>query len=101
MPLPISATLPVAAPDAIRPAGAPASPAGGSDFRSLFEGAVNRVEQSQKLASASADRFLSGEGEEVHETALAAERAELTFNLFLQTRNKVVSAYQEIMRMQM
>jgi len=29
------------------------------------------------------------------------QRAELSLDLFLQTRNKVVSAYQEIMRMQM
>ena len=32
---------------------------------------------------------------------MAAQKAELTFEMFLQARNKVVSAYQEIMRMQM
>jgi flagellar hook-basal body complex protein FliE len=32
---------------------------------------------------------------------LAATQAELSFNLFLQARNKAVAAYQEIMRMQM
>jgi flagellar hook-basal body complex protein FliE len=32
---------------------------------------------------------------------MAAQRAELSFDLFLQVRNKVVSAYQEIMKMQM
>jgi flagellar hook-basal body complex protein FliE len=32
---------------------------------------------------------------------MATQRAELAFELFLQARNKVVSAYQEIMRMQM
>ena len=98
MPVPISSTLPLRPTDSISTS-LPAS--GGGDFRSVFEGAINRVEQGQKGAAASVDRFLSGEGEEVHETALAAERAELNFNLFLQTRNKVVSAYQEIMRMQM
>ena len=97
MPAPISATLPVLAPAAIRTN----SPAVGGDFRSIFASAVSGVEHAQQNAAASANRFLSGEGEEVHETALAAERAELTFNLFLQARNKVVSAYQEIMRMQM
>ena len=52
-------------------------------------------------ASASVERFLSGEGEELHTPILATQRAELAFDLFLQTRNKVVSAYQEIMRMQL
>ena len=49
----------------------------------------------------SVERFLSGEGEELHTTILATQQAELSFDLFLQARNKVVSAYQEIMRMQM
>ena len=52
-------------------------------------------------ASASVEQFLSGEGGELHTTILATQRAELSFDLFLQMRNKVVSAYQEIMRMQM
>ena len=47
------------------------------------------------------ERFLSGEGEELHTAVLATNRAELAFDMFLQTRNKVVSAYQEIMQMQM
>jgi flagellar hook-basal body complex protein FliE len=36
----------------------------------------------------------------LHTTVLATQRAELSFDLFLQVRNKVVAAYQEIMRMQ-
>jgi flagellar hook-basal body complex protein FliE len=43
---------------------------------------------------------LSGGDEELHSVALAAQRADLQFNLFLQVRNKAVSAYQEVMRMQ-
>ena len=46
------------------------------------------------------DRFLNGEGEEIHKVALASQQADLSFQLFLQMRNKVVSAYQEVMRMQ-
>ena len=44
--------------------------------------------------------FLTGGNEELHSVALAAQRASLEFELFLQVRNKVTSAYQEIMRMQ-
>ena len=47
------------------------------------------------------ERFLAGDSEELHTTILATQRAELAFEMFLQTRNKVVGAYQEIMRMQM
>jgi flagellar hook-basal body complex protein FliE len=59
------------------------------------------VEGFQNNAAQSVERYISGEGEEVHEAALATQRAELALDLFVQARNKVVSAYQEIMRMQM
>ena len=41
----------------------------------------------------------SGETEELHQVILAGQRAEIAFETFLQVRNKVVQAYQEIMRM--
>ena len=99
MPGPI---LPISAPfavDAIRPAGG-GSGAGGA-FQDVFSSAVQTVEAFGQDASASVERFLSGDGEELHTAILATERAELAFDLFLQTRNKVVSAYQEIMQMQL
>ena len=46
-------------------------------------------------------KFLTGENEELHTTILATQKAELAFELGLQVRNKVVDAYQEIMKMQM
>jgi len=77
------------------------SAAGGTGaFQSMLEGMIGRVEQTQTQASQAAQNFLSGGDEELHSVALAAQRADLQFNLFLQVRNKAVSAYQEIMRMQ-
>jgi flagellar hook-basal body complex protein FliE len=69
-------------------------------FQSMLEGMIGRVEQTQTQATQAAQNFLSGGDEELHSVALAAQRADLQFNLFLQVRNKAVSAYQEIMRMQ-
>jgi len=77
------------------------SSAGGTGaFQSMLEGMIGNVEQSQTQAQQAAQNFLSGGDEELHSVALAAQRADLQFNLFLQVRNKAVSAYQEIMRMQ-
>ncbi|MBI3679613.1 MAG: flagellar hook-basal body complex protein FliE [Acidobacteria bacterium] len=70
-------------------------------FGSIFEQAMARVERYQKDSQQQIDRFLRGEDQEVHELVLAAQRAELSLELFLQVRNKVVQAYQEVMRMQM
>ncbi len=95
---PISPITSVPGVDSIRPAGEARS---GGSFADVFAGAVRNVEAYGRDASASVERFLNGEGEELHNTILATQRAEMAFDLFLQMRSKVVSAYQEIMRMQM
>lgn len=74
------------------------SNAGG--FENVFRDAIRQVEEQRQNAVAAVEQFLRGENEELHSTALAVQRAELSFELFLQVRNKVVQAYQEIMRMQ-
>ncbi|MEQ1885054.1 MAG: flagellar hook-basal body complex protein FliE [Bryobacteraceae bacterium] len=80
----------------------PTETAGGSTgFDAAFRDAVSKVESFQVNAKESVNRFLSGEGEEIHKVALAAQQADLSFQLFLQARNKIVSAYQEVMRMQL
>ncbi len=98
MPSPISGTGAIRPPDWIKPQETAPS---ANDFRSALEGAIRRVEGSRVEARAAVERFLTGEAEDLHTVALATERAELAFDLFLQVRNKVVQAYQEIMRMQM
>jgi flagellar hook-basal body complex protein FliE len=73
----------------------------GGDFHSVFDDAVRRVDDYQKNAAQSIDKLMSGESEEVHQTILSAQRAELSLEFFLQMKNKAVQAYQEIMRMQL
>lgn len=78
----------------------PAKVPGSDLFGQVFADAMAKVGGLQNIAKASVDRFLSGEGEEIHQVALKAQQAELSFELFMQVRNKVISAYQEVMRMQ-
>jgi flagellar hook-basal body complex protein FliE len=80
---------------------APTQSTGSTNFRDILSGAIDEVETSRNDAKQSVDRFLSGEGDDLHSTILAGQRADLEFQMFLQVRNKVVSAYQEVMRMQM
>jgi len=95
---PITPITPPTLPDEILPAG---TANGGGAFQQALAAAIQGVETSGQTAAASVERFLNGEGEELHTTIMASQRAELTWELFLQARNKVVSAYQEIMRLQM
>ena len=77
------------------------APRKSSGFQEALQAAIVEIEGSGKNAAATVERFLAGEGEELHTAILATQRAQLSFEMFLQARNKVVSAYQEIMRMQM
>jgi flagellar hook-basal body complex protein FliE len=82
------------------PSVTPASSPGGNAFQSAFADAVSKVESFQQNANASVEKFLSGEGEELHHVAIASQQAELSFQLFMQMRNKIVTAYQQVMQMQ-
>jgi flagellar hook-basal body complex protein FliE len=97
MPSPVVPVRSISAPELIR---LPTNTGKPGDFHQVLQGAIRKVEQSRSSATEAVDKFLSGEGEELHSTALAVQRAELALDLILQVRNKVVQAYQEIMRMQ-
>jgi len=96
---------PISSLPAFTPIQSPGSAAGGSaagagKFQDALAEAVGRVEQYRQYANLGVERFLAGEGEDLHSVALQTQRAELAFEMFLQVRNKVVEAYQEVMRMQ-
>lgn len=80
--------------------GASRAPGAAGAFSSAVSAALETVDAGQKTAEAEVRRFLNGEGVDIHQVALAQQQAQLSFELFLQMRNKVVQAYQEIMRMQ-
>jgi flagellar hook-basal body complex protein FliE len=85
----------------IAPAPASANPEAGSIFQNMFTDAVNTVENFQSQAGNAIQDLLSGANEDVHTAVIAAQRANLSFQLFMQVRNKVVSAYQSLMGMQL
>ena len=97
MSLPISGLGPIK-PLVVTPLDAGSKNAGG--FGAILTDAMQKVEALHNDASKSVENFLSGEGDDLHKTIMATQRADLATELFLQVRNKVVSAYQEVMRMQ-
>ena len=65
-----------------------------------FEKLLQEVNQQQFDAEAKKVELLVTENKDIHGTMLALEKAELSMRLMLQIRNKLVSAYEEVMRMQ-
>jgi flagellar hook-basal body complex protein FliE len=102
MSLPISPISPAVVqsidPGSLTPA---AGRPGGGNFQSMLADAVTNVEHFRENSQHTIDNFLSGGNQELHQVALAAQQSELAFEMFVQVRNKVISAYQEIMRMQL
>jgi len=68
-------------------------------FREIFKNYLLKVNTDQKMADEMIKKFLVGEAD-IHQVMIALERAELSFQLMMQVRNKLIEAYQEIMRMQ-
>ncbi len=72
---------------------------GAKSFAEFLTDAVSNVNQTDQAASDIGTAFALGEPVEVHDVMLAFTKAELTLRLFIELRNKVIEAYQEIMRM--
>jgi flagellar hook-basal body complex protein FliE len=96
--MPIQAIQPIAVPDI---ATTITKSSGGGDFRDILASSIATVEHTQAEAGTAVEKFLTGESQDLHTAAIAGQRAEVTLQMFMQVRNKVVSAYQEVMRMQM
>ncbi|MDI9571114.1 MAG: flagellar hook-basal body complex protein FliE [Pseudomonadota bacterium] len=72
---------------------------GGGSFAEMLQGAVKEANALQNQAEeAINDMQLKGSGS-IHEVIIAMEKADISFRTLLQVRNKVLDAYQEIMRM--
>lgn len=69
-------------------------------FADVLTTFMSDAEQTQAVTAAQSNQLLTGEVNNLHEITIANAEAELTLNLAVQVRNKVVDAYNEIMRMQ-
>jgi len=76
-------------------AGAPAG-----SFSATLRDAISEVDGSQTRAESVVRGVLEGTGEDVHKAVIAVEKADLSFQLMLQVRNKLIAAYQEVERLQ-
>jgi len=77
------------------------SAAGQSDFSDLLKQSVEKVNETQADSKKLQDAFQAGDPNvQVSEVMIAMQKSNVSFQAMLQVRNKLVSAYQEIMNMQ-
>jgi flagellar hook-basal body complex protein FliE len=73
---------------------------GSKSFGEILQDGISNVNEAQKDASKASTELALGKSDSLHETMLSLTKAELSFNLMVQVRNKALEAYQEMMRMQ-
>jgi flagellar hook-basal body complex protein FliE len=75
--------------------------ASGPDFSALLQSAVNEVNNTQQDAKHLTQQFEQGDpSANLQDVVVSLQKASLSFQTMVQVRNKLVSAYQEIMNMQ-
>lgn len=70
------------------------------NFAAMIKDSIASVNRKQVEADQAATELASGQSSNIHEVMIKMEEAEISLRLMVQMRNKIVEAYQEIMRMQ-
>ncbi|MFC5541256.1 flagellar hook-basal body complex protein FliE [Ureibacillus suwonensis] len=68
-------------------------------FANTLKEAIDKVNDYQVQSDTLTNKLIQGENVELHEVMIAAQKANITLNATVEIRNKVIEAYQEIMRM--
>lgn len=75
------------------------SPANEGSFEKMLQKSMEEVNALQEQAEQAIQDLATGQTEDLHKTMILMEKAELSLKLMVQVRNKLLDAYQEIMRM--
>ena len=73
---------------------------GGKDFSQVMRDAIKEINQLQTNADEAIAKVQMGNTVNIHEAMVALEQAGISFRALMQVRNKILDAYQEVMRMQ-
>ena len=83
------------------PKAAPSRPEpDGPSFGSILQSSLEKVGRLQAEADRSLEDLTTGRQTDIHSTMIAMEKAEIAFELALQIRNKLLNAYETLMRQQ-
>ena len=74
---------------------------GEASFGEVLKESISEVNRLQEEADGAVQSLASVQTTNLHETMIALEKADISFRLMMQVRNKILDAYQEIMRTQL
>lgn len=75
--------------------------AGGPDFAQVLKNSIDKVNDTQQSATKMAEQMVAGDtSKNLHEVMIALQTASVSFQEMVQVRNKLVTAYQDVMNIQ-
>ncbi|MFC4409221.1 flagellar hook-basal body complex protein FliE [Chungangia koreensis] len=69
------------------------------NFGTMLKDAIQSVNDQQAVSDKLTGKLIRGEEVELHQVMIASQKASITLNATMEIRNKVIEAYQEVMRM--
>jgi flagellar hook-basal body complex protein FliE len=96
--LKIKSIHPISLPRVEKGESTPAAP--GSDFKKILSNSIQEVNKLQTQANEAVQGMVSGKTD-IHTAMIDMEKAGISFRLMMAVRNKMISAYEEVMRMQL
>lgn len=80
--------------------GISAQPTNGVDFGQLVSSGIAEVNQQLVASQVDLQRLATGDVQNLHQVMMGLEETRLSFQLLLQVRNRMLEAYQDVMKMQ-
>ena len=87
--------------DLLGKANGKASATGGEAFADALKQSLNDVNEMQVAGEKAMSDLATGQVKDLHQAALAIDKAEISMKLMLEVRNKALNAYKEISRTQL
>ena len=78
----------------------PQAAEGGAGFGAMLKDAISAVNDLSQQSDKEIQKIITGETNDLHTAVIAMQRADVSFQMMMQVRNKIVQAYQEVLRMQ-
>ncbi len=94
----IQSISPLAISDAVNPKAN--SNQNGSDFFSILQSTIGEVNEKQKAADTALGEIATGQVKDLHQAAIAIDKAEISMKVMLEVRNKAINAYKELSKTQ-
>lgn len=98
---PLPPLQPLAPLAAVPTAGEQSGSGAGPAFADILKQALQDVSQAQATAEGEARNLMVGDGTDMHSAILAVQKADVSFQMMMAVRSKLIDAYREVMRMQM